>query len=64
MGSERNGASSSGISGCCSGSHELAQNNSQLAAFSDLKAVACGDYIYVFGKTDEGNKIKKVWYNS
>ncbi len=23
--------------------HELAQNNSQLAAFSDLKAVACGD---------------------
>ena len=37
--------------------HELAQNNSQLAAFSDLKAVACGDYIYVFGKTAEGTKV-------
>ncbi len=34
--------------------HELAQNNSQLAAFSDLKAVACGDDIYVFGKTARG----------
>ena len=38
--------------------HELAQNNSQLAAFSDLKAVACGDYIYVFGKTAEGKGTK------
>lgn len=37
--------------------HELAQNNSQLTAFSDLKAVACGDYIYVFGKTAEGTKV-------
>lgn len=37
--------------------HELAQNNSQLAAFSDLKAVACGDSIYVFGKTAEGTKV-------
>lgn len=37
--------------------HELAQNNSQLAAFSDLKAVACGDDIYVFGKTAEGTKV-------
>lgn len=37
--------------------HELAQNNRQLAAFSDLKAVACGDYIYVFGKTAEGTKV-------
>lgn len=35
--------------------HELAQNNSQLAAFSDLKAVACGDDIYVFGKTADGS---------
>ena len=40
--------------------HELAQNNSQLAAFSDLKAVACGDDIYVFGKTAEGLKIYKT----
>ena len=40
--------------------HELAQNNSQLAAFSDLKAVACGDAIYVFGKTAEGLKIYKT----
>ena len=39
--------------------HELAQNNSQLAAFSDLKAVACGDHIYVFGKTLGGMKIYK-----
>ena len=39
--------------------HELAQNNSQLAAFSDLKAVACGDYIYVFGKTAEGTQVLK-----
>ncbi|MQN83685.1 DUF6242 domain-containing protein [Segatella copri] len=38
--------------------HELAQNNSQLAEFSDLKAVACGDYIYVFGKTAEGKGTK------
>lgn len=37
--------------------HELAQNNSQLAEFSDLKAVACGDSIYVFGKTAEGTKV-------
>ncbi|MFQ9098001.1 MAG: DUF6242 domain-containing protein [Segatella copri] len=43
--------------------HELAQNNSQLAAFSDLKAVACGDYIYVFGKTDEGIKVLKSAIN-
>lgn len=43
--------------------HELAQNNSQLAAFSDLKAVACGDYIYVFGKTDEGTKVLKSAIN-
>lgn len=44
--------------------HELAQNNSQLAAFSDLKAVACGDYIYVFGKTDEGTKVLKSAINN
>lgn len=43
--------------------HELAQNNSQLAAFSDLKAVACGDYIYVFGKTTEGTKVLKSAIN-
>lgn len=43
--------------------HELAQNNSQLAAFSDLKAVACGDYIYVFGKTAEGTKVLKFAIN-
>lgn len=43
--------------------HELAQNNSQLAAFSDLKAVACGDYIYVFGKTAEGTKVLKSAIN-
>lgn len=43
--------------------HELAQNNSQLAAFSDLKAVACGDYIYVFGKTAEGIKVLKSAIN-
>lgn len=44
--------------------HELAQNNSQLAAFSDLKAVACGDDIYVFGKTAEGtNKVLKSAIN-
>ena len=43
--------------------HELAQNNSQLAAFSDLKAVACGDDIYVFGKTDEGTKVLKSAIN-
>ena len=40
--------------------HELAQNNSQLAAFSDLKAVACGDDVYVFGKTAEELKIYKT----
>ena len=43
--------------------HELAQNNSQLAAFSDLKAVACGDTIYVFGKTAEGTKVLKSAIN-
>lgn len=43
--------------------HKLAQNNSQLAAFSDLKAVACGDYIYVFGKTAEGTKVLKSAIN-
>lgn len=43
--------------------HELAQNNSKLAAFSDLKAVACGDYIYVFGKTAEGIKVLKSAIN-
>lgn len=43
--------------------HKLAQNNSQLAAFSDLKAVACGDYIYVFGKTAEGTKVLKYAIN-
>lgn len=44
--------------------HELAQNNSQLTAFSDLKAVACGDYIYVFGKTAEGTKVLKSAINN
>lgn len=43
--------------------HELAQNNSQLAAFSDLKAVACGEDIYVFGKTAEGTKVLKSAIN-
>lgn len=43
--------------------HELAHNNSQLAAFSDLKAVACGDDIYVFGKTAEGTKVLKSAIN-
>lgn len=43
--------------------HELAQNNSQLAAFSDLKAVACGDDIYVFGKTTDGTKVLKSAIN-
>lgn len=43
--------------------HELAQNNSQLAAFSNLKAVACGDYIYVFGKTADGIKVLKSAIN-
>lgn len=44
--------------------HELAQNNSQLAAFSDLKAVACGDDIYVFGKTADGStKVLKSAIN-
>ena len=43
--------------------HELAQNNSKLAAFSDLKAVACGDDIYVFGKTAEGTKVLKSAIN-
>ncbi len=43
--------------------HKLAQNNSQLTAFSDLKAVACGDYIYVFGKTAEGTKVLKFAIN-
>lgn len=43
--------------------HELAQNNSQLAAFFDLKAVASGDYIYVFGKTAEGTKVLKSAIN-
>lgn len=43
--------------------HELAQNNSQLAEFSDLKAVACGDSIYVFGKTAEGTKVLKSAIN-
>ena len=43
--------------------HELAQNNSQLTAFSDLKAVACGDDIYVFGKTAEGTKVLKSAIN-
>lgn len=44
--------------------HELAQNNSQLAAFSDLKAVACGDDIYVFGMTAEGTKVLKSAINN
>ena len=44
--------------------HELAQNNSQLAAFSDLKAVACGDDIYVFGKTAEGTKVLRSAINN
>ena len=44
--------------------HELAQNNSQLAAFSDLKAVACGDDIYVFGKTADGTKVLKSAINN
>lgn len=43
--------------------HELAQNNSQLAAFSDLKAVACGDDIYVFGKTAEGTEVLRSAIN-
>ena len=43
--------------------HELAQNNSQLAVFSDLKAVACGDDIYVFGKTAAGTKVLKSALN-
>lgn len=43
--------------------HELAQNNSQLAAFSDLKAVACGDDIYAFGKTAEGTQVLKSAIN-
>lgn len=43
--------------------HELAQNNSQLAAFSDLKAVACGDDIYVFGKTTDGTEVLKSAIN-
>ena len=43
--------------------HELVQNNSQLAAFSDLKAVACGDDIYVFGKTAEGTQVLKSAIN-
>lgn len=43
--------------------HELAQNNSQLAAFFDLKAVACGEDIYVFGKTAEGTKVLKSAIN-
>jgi ABC-type lipoprotein export system ATPase subunit len=43
---------------------ELAQNNSQLAAFSDLKAVACGDDIYVFGRTAEGTKVLKSAINT
>ena len=43
--------------------HELAQNNGQLAAFSDLKAVACGDDIYVFGKTADGTKVLKSAIN-
>ena len=43
--------------------YELAQNNSQLAAFSDLKAVACGDDIYVFGKTAEGTQVLKSAIN-
>lgn len=43
--------------------HELAQNNSLLAAFSDLKAVACGDDIYVFGKTADGTKVLKSAIN-
>lgn len=44
--------------------HELAQNNSQLAAFSDLKAVACGDDIYVFGKTTDGTEVLKSAINN
>lgn len=43
--------------------HELAQNNSQLAAFSDLKAVACGDSIYVFGRTADGTQVLKSAIN-
>lgn len=44
--------------------HELAQNNSQLAAFLDLKAVACGDDVYVFGKTADGTKVLKSAINN
>lgn len=43
--------------------HELAQNNSQLAEFSDLKAVACGDDIYVFGKTAAGTEVLRSAIN-
>ena len=34
-----------------------------MAAFSDLKAVACGDDIYVFGKTAEGTQVLKSAIN-
>ncbi len=33
-----------------------AQNNEQLAALSDLKVLALGSHIYVFGKTLEGTE--------
>ena len=35
-----------------------------MAAFSDLKAVACGDDIYVFGKTTEGTEVLKSAINN
>ena len=38
----------------------MAQANAKLAALSDLKAVAMGDYVYVFGKTSEGMKVYKT----
>ena len=41
----------------------LAQQNTQLAALTDLKAIVAGSYVYVFGKTAEGMKAYRSAIN-
>ena len=40
--------------------HSLAQQNAELAALNDLKAVSAGSHIFVFGKTANALKIYKT----
>ena len=41
----------------------LAQQNAQLAALIDLKALAVGSYVYVFGKADGATKVYRSAIN-